>query len=113
MSDTNTKLAAMIWMAIDQRTPEGEATAALLALRRMEVSMDDLKAALGTASQRIIVVEKVPEFLNPEMPFGKHKGTRLSVIADEAPGYLHWLLDNTDLNPSLKTQVELALMPCS
>lgn len=111
MNDANTKVAAMIWMAIDPRTPEGEATASLLAMRRMELSMDDLKSALGVASQRVVAVhvEKVPEFVDPVMPFGKHKGRRLSDIADDSPGYLHWLLDNTELKDFLRTQVQLAI----
>jgi len=104
------KVATMIWMAIDPRTPEGEATASLLALRRMNVSLDELKVALGNAAAQVRVVEKVPEFVDPVMSFGKHEGKRLSAIARSAPGYLHWALSNMDrLDPFLRDQMKLAL----
>jgi len=102
-------VASMIWLAIDPRTPDAEAIASLQAIRRMNVSLDELKLALGNAAARVEVVEKVPEFVDPVMPFGKHKGKRLTEIASTAPGYLHWLLDNADLKDFLANQVELAL----
>ncbi len=109
MNDVRKKVAAMIWLAIDPRTAEAEAIAALLGIRRMKVSLDELKLALGNAAIRETVVERVPEFIDPVMPFGKHKGKRLSAISKEAPGYLAWILDNTEVKEFLAGQIELAL----
>lgn len=110
MSEPDKKIATMIWLAVDPRTPEGEAVASLQALRRMNVSLNELKLALGNAAAQVQVVEKTPEFLDPVQPWGKFKGKRLSEIAREKPDYLHWMLDKCNLSEFLATQVELALL---
>ena len=109
MSEVRKRVASMIWMAIDPRTPEPEAVAAISAIRRMNVSIDELKLARGNAASRVEVVERVPEFTDPEMVFGKWKGRRLSQIAMAAPGYLHWLLTSGVAKGYLVEQVELCL----
>jgi uncharacterized protein (DUF3820 family) len=100
------KVAALIWLAIDPRTGEPEALAALLAIRRLNVSLDELKLALGNAANRETVVERAPEFLDPIFPFGRHKGKRVSEIPT---AYLMWVLDNTSVTGTLATQIELAI----
>lgn len=35
-----------------------------------------------------------PEFKDPTLTFGKHRGRKLSDIAKESPAYLTWMLEN-------------------
>src|SRR5438552_722906 len=103
---SSTKINALLWLAVDPRTPEGEAQAALAALRRMELAPSQVQGKLSIPAQ------ERPRFFDPVMPFGQFSEKagnpkRLSQIADEQPSYLWWLLDQEWLNPSLREQIEL------
>ena len=41
--------------------------------------------------------------------FGKHKGTSLRQVAEEAPDYLEWILGTTDFPPDARELVSKAL----
>lgn len=113
MAADDKKIATMIWMAIDPRTPEGEAEAALRGLRRLGVSREQLATALGSAhatATKVVYKNKVPDFLDPQMPFGKWAGFKLSHIMREEPSYLCWVLGNLHLNSFYDEQIKMAVM---
>jgi hypothetical protein len=122
MSEVRKKLASMIWLAIDSRTPEPEAQAALAGIRRMNASLDELKLALGNAATEVRVVERTPEFVDPVIGFGKYgpksgKPLKLSEIVREHPQYFSWLLAKLDEPGStfkvdnwMRNQIELAIL---
>jgi hypothetical protein len=122
VSEPRKKLAAMIWMAVDPRTSEPEATAALLGIRRLNPTLDELKLALGNAATEVRIVERTPEFVDPVCPFGKYgakstKPMKLSEIASEHPAYLPAILARQDepgntwiINDWLRNQIELAIL---
>lgn len=124
MSEPRKKLASMIWLAIDPRTPEPEAQAALAGIRRMNASLDELKLALGNAATEVRVVERTPEFVDPVITFGKYSGKnggkamKLSEIVREHPGYFPALLAKQDANDGsgwklddwMRNQIKLAIL---
>jgi len=104
VSDSDSsKITALIWMAFDPRTPEGEAIAALRAIRKLNPERKDVVGAL------VKQIGDLPQFMDVKMPFGKYKGERLSVLAKKKPDYLMWVLDLPKLKPTFREQVHLAL----
>ena len=102
---------ATIRLAVDCRTPEGEAQAAFNTLRRAELEwpkLFELIAGPQPVARRTTAPPPPPRYW-PPMPFGKYKGRPLDWIAKNAPGYLFWLLDRPDLSPALRHAVEKVL----
>ncbi len=98
-----------IRLAVDCRTPEGEALAAFNALRRAELEWPKLFELIAGPGRVAPRTPTPPPRHWPSMPFGKYKGRPLDWIARNSPGYLFWLLDRPDLSPGLRRAVEAAL----
>lgn len=67
---------------------------------------DFLMSRWETAMERSRLKEEntpSPQTNGPVMPFGKHKG---ELLVDIPGSYLRWVLDNLDINGSLRDDIE-------
>ncbi len=99
------RLVKLARVALDFRTVEPEAFAALRAIRAQEADWCQVTTAIA---ESLAVAPRVNG--SERMPFGKYKGTRLAEIAEDDPDYLVWVLSNcANIRPRLREQITRAL----
>lgn len=105
------KIAKLARVALDYRTPEPEAQAALRFIRAQEADWVTVTTAIALTAGISASQTRPPDsFQDPVMPFGKYKGRKLSRIASSDPDYLCWVLEAcTRIQPRLREQIRLAV----
>ena len=96
----------LVRLCLDYRTPEHEAVAALRALRNERLAWHDVALSLAVS------IKPQEKRLPPTnvMPFGKYKGHTITLIANDDPGYLRWVLENCrKISLPLRNQILQAL----
>ena len=104
----NDRTLKLVRLCMDYRTPEPEALAALRALRNEQLDWHGIAVSLA----QTVVRRPEPRRLRSAdiMPFGKYKGDTISMIAEDDPEYLEWVLRTcTRLSLRLRDQINQAL----
>ncbi|MHC1763108.1 MAG: hypothetical protein AB9869_02215 [Verrucomicrobiia bacterium] len=95
-------------LAMDPRTPEGEAIAALRCMRS-QAHTDWLAVAKAVIAEHPITGSETITWDDLRMQFGQHKGCTLSWIAQHNYSYLHWLATEARIGAYLRQQIELVI----
>lgn len=95
----------IIRLLVDASAPEGEAIAALMALRRLLANADDKLNAVTAALTPPISIQD-----DLRMPWGCHRGESLASLAKSHPDYLKWCLSTLPrIQPWLRRAMREAL----
>jgi uncharacterized protein (DUF3820 family) len=112
MSLSPDKVGKLCRVAFDHRTPEGEAVAALRAIRTGQLDWHEVMSAIVQSTGNALPKTARPSsrFRDPLMPFGKYRGELLSDIAENDRDYLLWVLAKCrNIGSTLRRQIQAAV----
>lgn len=99
-------------IALNKTVSRGSAMDAFLRLLEGGVDFDTVRSAIvecGPATPRLVQKPGHADFKDLVVSFGKHRGKKLSEIAETAPSWLTWAIDNEISTEFFRQQCRKAL----